>query len=76
MLDLTAAFDTVDPSVLITHQDSVLQWFSSCLTNRNFVVMIDDVSSSTAPLTSVVPQGSILGPILLSVYATAWTCYC
>ncbi|KAK7933964.1 hypothetical protein WMY93_004860 [Mugilogobius chulae] len=67
MLDLTAAFDTVDHAVLLSRlaqhvglQGSVLQWFSSYLTDRSFAVMVDDYSSSSAPLTSGVPQGSIL----------------
>ncbi|KAI2645342.1 hypothetical protein H4Q32_028855 [Labeo rohita] len=75
LLDLTAAFDTVDHAVLISRlqhivglQGMVLRWFSSYLTNRTFSVMLNDFFSSPAPLLSGVPQGSILGPILFSLY--------
>lgn len=59
MLDLLAAFDTVDHTVLLSRlalhaglQGTVLQWFSSYLTDRTFAVMVDNYSSSSAPLTS------------------------
>ena len=78
ILDLTAAFDTVDHAVLLTHlthqvglQGPVLQWFKSFLAGRSFSVMINDLSSSSVPLSYGVPQGSILGPVLFSL-CCAW----
>ena len=75
LLDLTAAFDTVDHALLVSRPEqyagirgTALQWFRSYLANRSFSVMIGDLFSSQASLSCWVPQGSILGPILFSLY--------
>ena len=75
LLDLTAAFDTVDHNILIDRlrdqvgiQGLALKWFSSYLKDRTLSVSLGDYFSSIAPLVCGVPQGSILGPILFSLY--------
>ncbi len=46
----------------------VLEWFKSYLTNRKHFVNFNEVSSDVNQVTYGVPQGSVLGPILLLMY--------
>ena len=75
LLDLSAAFDTIDHNVLlqllqtrIGLSDSVLRWFRSYLTGRTQCVSIDNFCSKSSPLQYGVPQGSVLGPLLYTMY--------
>jgi hypothetical protein len=75
-LDLSAAFDTLDHSILIQRlhttfgiRGTVLKWLKSYVENRTQCVVIDGKLSKQNSLMYGVPQGSVLGPILFSLYA-------
>ena len=75
LLDLSAAFDTVDHAILISRllnrfgvKGTALVWFKSNLTSRQQFVNVEDGMSSRRPLLRGVPQGSVLGPLLYLVY--------
>lgn len=73
-LDLKKAFDTVDHTILI-HKLKVpgvsgvsLAWFQSYLTSRFQRTVIGQATFSSRRVSVGVPQGSILGPLLFSIY--------
>uniref|UniRef100_A0A8C6PUY5 Reverse transcriptase domain-containing protein n=1 Tax=Nothobranchius furzeri TaxID=105023 RepID=A0A8C6PUY5_NOTFU len=75
LLDLTAAFDTVDHHLLLERlkdwvglSGSALEWFSSYLSERSFSVAVSKFRSSTTSLTHGVPQSSVLGTLLFLLY--------
>ena len=81
LLDLSAAFNTVDHKILLNWLDNhfgikgmALQWIESYLTNWSQRVVIGDTNTTGAKSKSIslkfgVPQGSVLGPILFTLYA-------
>ena len=76
LLDLSAAFDTVDHELLLKRlksmygiSDVALQWFESYLKGRTQAATANDILSELVILLFGVPQGSVLGPLLYSIYA-------
>ena len=74
LLDLSAAFDLVDPDLLISKleiygvEKEGLDWIHSYLTNRHQAVWVDHVLSDFMQCDVGVPQGSILGPLLFLIF--------
>ena len=75
LLDLSSAFDTIDHAVPIKRlytrcglKSSALAYIESYLANRLQSIVITDIDSSPANLDYSVPQGSVLGPLLFSLF--------
>ena len=75
LLDLSAAFDTIDHEILLSRlkasfrvTGTVLNWFKSYISNRTQQVSVCQLYSEKNTLEFGVPQGSVLGPILYTIY--------
>ena len=70
MLDLSAAFDTIDHDILFSRMENTLgitgqalAWFKSYLSGRTLRIKIDKSFSELQDILWSVPQGSVLGPL-------------
>jgi exonuclease III len=75
LIDLSAAFDTVDHNILLDFMKDTVgingdawNWFQSYLTGRTQQVSVENVVSELAKLLYGVPQGSVMGPIKYCIY--------
>jgi len=78
LLDLSAAFDTVDHAILLRRLETfglggtALHWFESYLVGRRQLVCTPATFSSPTVIECSVPQGSVFGPILFLLYIADW----
>ena len=75
LLDLSAAFDTIDHTILLRRlgdwfgvSGKALDWFKSYLTDRSQSIKLGNCLSSRSHLSFRVPQGSVLGSLLSTLY--------
>uniref|UniRef100_A0A8C1SEN9 Reverse transcriptase domain-containing protein n=1 Tax=Cyprinus carpio TaxID=7962 RepID=A0A8C1SEN9_CYPCA len=75
LLDLSAAFDTIDHTILLHRLEhfvgingSALAWFKSYLYDRHQFVAVNEEVSYRSQVQYGVPQGSVLGPLLFTLY--------
>ncbi len=75
LLELSAAIDTIDHDILIDRlqnytgiQGQALRWFRSYLSDIYHFVYLNGESSQLSPVKYGVPKGSVLGPLLFSIY--------
>ena len=78
LLDTSAAFDIIDANILIDTlhnrlgvKGTPLKWFRSYLSDRCFALKVGNNQSAVHKLKYSIPQGSVLGPFIFTVYYAA-----
>ena len=77
LLDLSSAFDTISHEILFTRlndvgiTDNMFNFIKSYITKRSYSVVTGNEISKRACSTHGVPQGSVLGPLLFSLYVNS-----
>ena len=78
LLDTSATFDTIDHTILLRRlgdwfgmNGKALGWFKSYLIDRSQRIKLGNCLSSKSDLSFGVPHGSVLGPLLFTLYTTA-----
>ena len=78
LLDLSAAFDTIDHTIFLRRlgdwfgvSGKALDCFESYLIGKSQRIKLGNCLSSKSDLSFGVPQGSVLGPLLFALYTTA-----
>lgn len=82
LLDFSKAFDSVCHKKLTAKLKSILgtgnltNWIEDFLYDRSQFVIFENVQSDSMPVTSGVPQGSVLGPLLFLIYTGSFSEHC
>ena len=73
-LDFSKAFDSCDHSILLRKMKKIgfggnlIRWLASFLSGRRQAVRVGDILSEWKLVTLGVPQGSVLGPLMILLY--------
>ena len=82
LMDLSKAFDCIPHDLLLLKlkmyglTDNAVDLIKSYLSNRKQCVRVNDICSGFLDLYKGVPQGSILGPVILNIFSERYLSFC